>query len=402
MTPTDPRHDFIVALGRALHEHGASTARVEDAMTQLAKRFGIEGQFFVQPTSLFAAFGAAGIETRLVRLHAAEIDLSKLVRLDRVLSAVARGEIAVGVAKRRLDAIVQRPARRHRGAIVVLGHMLAGAAVARFLGGAWREVITAMLIGLIIGALARFARKRVALGRVLIPLSAFVASFLAVVLGNWLSPQSPQVAMIAGLVVLLPGLTLTIAISELATNHLASGTARAAGAIVVLMSMGFGVAFGARLAAALIGPMTMTTPKEPPDWTLLVALLGLPLSVAAISRAPWREVPFMAIGSIAAYYGAEFGQSRLGPELGAFLGALVAGLCANSYARWRYKPSAIIAVPALLMLVPGSVGLRSVNALFADQVTTGIETAFSAAMIALALGTGMLVAGVIVPSRRVL
>jgi uncharacterized membrane protein YjjP (DUF1212 family) len=219
MTPTDPRHDFIVALGRALHEHGASTARVEDAMTQLATRFGIEGQFFVQPTSLFAAFGAAGIETRLVRLHAAEIDLSKLVRLDRVLSAVVRNEIAVGVAQRRLDAIVQRPARRHRAAVVVLGHMLAGAAVARFLGGAWREVITAMVIGLIIGVLARFARRRVTLGRVLIPLAAFVASFLAVVLGNWLSPQSPQVAMIAGLVVLLPGLTLTIAISELATNH---------------------------------------------------------------------------------------------------------------------------------------------------------------------------------------
>ena len=51
-------------------------------------------------------------------------------------------------------------------------------------------------------------------------------------------------ATLGGLVVLLPGLTLTTALSELATRHLASGAARLSGAFITFLSIVFGVAFG--------------------------------------------------------------------------------------------------------------------------------------------------------------
>lgn len=54
----------------------------------------------------------------------------------------------------------------------------------------------------------------------------------------------------------------------------------------------------------------------------------------------------------------------------------------------------------LILLVPGSVGLRSVNALVAQDTLAGIQTAFTVGMVAISLVTGLLVANVLLPSRR--
>jgi uncharacterized membrane protein YjjP (DUF1212 family) len=53
----DPRVAFVLALGRALHTSGQPTPRIEEALQLVAERLGIPAQFFITPTSIFAAFG---------------------------------------------------------------------------------------------------------------------------------------------------------------------------------------------------------------------------------------------------------------------------------------------------------------------------------------------------------
>ena len=57
-------------------------------------------------------------------------------------------------------------------------------------------------------------------------------------------------------------------------------------------------------------------------------------------------------------------------------------------------------VPGILLLVPGSVGFRSLTSLLERQAVTGIETAFSMILTAMALVAGLLMAGVIAPETR--
>ncbi len=397
-----PTRNLIVELGRALHQYGASTARVEAAMTQLANRLVVEAQFFVQPTALFASFGKSGAETYLQRLYPAVTDLSTLTQLDALLAALLRGHLDATSGAAELAAILRARPRRQRTVVLLGGHTLAAAAAARFVGGGGLEIAAASVIGLVVGGIAWLAERRPAFARVQLPFSSIVASFLAVAATALCGPLNPQIAMLAGLIVLLPGLTLTIALNELATNHLASGTARAAGALVVFVAMAFGVALGARLAHFTFGAVVIAEPHPLAPWTLALSLVVAPLAMAVLFRAPRSEVPLVILGGAAAFAGGAFGSRALGPELGVFVGGFTAGVCANGYARWRNKPSAIVYLPALLMLVPGSIGFRSVTALLADQVTSGIQTAFSTLLMAVALGTGMLVAGVAVPPRRVL
>jgi uncharacterized membrane protein YjjP (DUF1212 family) len=402
MQDSRPAEAFIVDLGRALHRYGASTARIEAAMTQLAVRLGINAHFFVQPTALFASFGRGGAETYLLRLEPPVTDLTRLARLDALLMALLRREYTAPDGQRVLEEILRERRGRRWTPVLFGGHMLAAAAAARFVGGGWREIAVAAAIGLLVGVLARLTEKRPGFTRIQLPVTAVFASFLAMAAAAAFGPLNPQVAMLAGLVVLLPGLALTVALSELATNHLASGTARAAGAMVVFVAMAFGVALGARIAALVFGAVRLADPVPAPAWTLALAVLLAPVAMSALFRVPRREVPFVVAGCAMAFLGGLCGGRVLGPELGVFVGGFLAGVAANGYARLRNRPSAIVYLPALLMLVPGSIGFRSVTALLADQVTSGIETAFTTLLMAVALGTGMLVAGVFVPPRRVL
>jgi uncharacterized membrane protein YjjB (DUF3815 family) len=61
-------------------------------------------------------------------------------------------------------------------------------------------------------------------------------------------PLSTYLATLGGLIVLLPGLTLSAAMSELNAQHLVSGTARLTGAIMRFLVLMFGVALGSRVA----------------------------------------------------------------------------------------------------------------------------------------------------------
>jgi uncharacterized membrane protein YjjB (DUF3815 family) len=56
-------------------------------------------------------------------------------------------------------------------------------------------------------------------------------------------------------------------------------------------------------------------------------------------------------------------------------------------------------VPGILLLVPGSVGFRSIAALMDREVVSGIETAFKMVVIAVSIVSGILIARVVTPRR---
>ncbi len=60
--------------------------------------------------------------------------------------------------------------------------------------------------------------------------------------------------MLAALVTFLPGMRLTIGMRELATEHLQSGVANTASALVQLFGLVFGVGIGRSIATSWFGP----------------------------------------------------------------------------------------------------------------------------------------------------
>ena len=82
--------------------------------------------------------------------------------------------------------------------------------------------------------------------------------------------------------------------------------------------------------------------------------------------------------------------------------SLAVGLFGNAYARAFHKPAAVPIVPSLLLLVPGSLGVKSIASFLARDVVSGLELAFTLVALATALAAGLLVANLILPPRRAL
>ena len=400
--PAGPVVAFILRLGQALHQYGTPAHRLEDQLHQVSERLGVAARFFSTPTSIFASFGPPeALQTGLIRVEPGEMDLERLTLLDGLAQEVIHGKISPEQGAARVETILQAPQRYGR-ALTLLCWMLAAGAAARLFGGGLREIGVAGLSSFAIGVLDQLSARSPRAARVLEPVAALLASALAVTAASILGPLSVQVATLSGLIVLLPGLGLTVAINELASRHLISGASRLTAAALVFLQLIFGVALGQRLAEVLPMP-PMAPPAAPlPFWTVVVALGVVALAVNVLFRARPADIVWIVAASALAFGGARLGARGLGAELGAFVGALLLGMASNAAARLRNRPSVVTIVPGMMLLVPGSLGFRSLESLLARDVVAGVGTAFSMLLVAVAIAAGLLFANALVPSRRVL
>lgn len=393
---------FLLEMGRALHEAGAPSHRIEDALSALALRLGVVGHFFTTPTSIFASFGPPEEQrTSLLRVEPSGVNLERMSLLDDLLREVEQGGCEPAAAIERLRAIAAAPGR-HGPLLTIACFGIASAAVARFLGGGWPEIAAGAAIGVQTGLLDRLAARRPAAARVFEWVAALAAALAALAWAVAIGPLVPMIAALAGLIVLVPGLSLTLAFTELATRNLVSGTARLAGVAMTFLAVGFGLALGARLQP-LIGAAALAAPRAPlPAWSEAPALAVAPFALAVLFRARPRDLSVVVAACVLAFLVARGGVRLGGSEAGLLAAAFTAGVSGNLYARLFRQPAAVPVVPAIVMLVPGVLGVRSSATLLARDLVSGVEQGFTLVVLATALAAGLLLANLIVPPRRAL
>ena len=328
---------FTLRLGQALHRHGTPAHRLEEQMRLVSQRLGLEARFFSTPTAIFASFGPPeALRTCLIRVEPGALDLGRLARLDTVAEDVIHDRLSADKGAELVEAILAEPPRYGRLPVLLCWALAAGA-WARLFGGSVREMAVAALGSFLVGLLDLRMQRNPTTVWVLEPVGAILVSALSVLAASLLGPLSIQVATLAGLIVLLPGLSLTVAL----------------------------------------------------------------FSVSILFRARPRDWGWIALAGTLAFTGSRLGAQLLGPQLGAFLGALIAGVASNLLGRVRDRPTIIALVPAIMLLVPGSIGFRSLESLMARDVLAGVDTAFSMLMVAVALVAGLLFANALVQPRKV-
>jgi uncharacterized membrane protein YjjP (DUF1212 family) len=388
-------------LGRALHSYGLSADALESALEAASAQLGLEANFFTTPTSIFAAFGPPERQrTHLIRVYPGEVDLGKLARLDAVARDVESRRSSVLEGSARIDTIMAAPASAAPLARV-LAYGVTSAAVCRILGGGLNEVLVAGVAGLLTGIIS-LATNRLPHGTHVFELvAALVVSVLVTCVAAIGSVRlSIPTATLGGVIALVPGLTVTVAMTELARRHLAAGTARLSGAFLVFVAIAFGVAVGGEVAEVLVGAVRSFSPRRLPPWTLTCALAVAPLAFAGLLRARLRDVPWVWVSSAIGYSAVRLAALSLGPAVAASVGALVVGVLANLYDRRGYGPAAVPQVPGVLLLVPGSIGYQSLTSLVDENVVVGVTAGFTMILTAVAIAAGLLVANVLVPPRR--
>jgi uncharacterized membrane protein YjjP (DUF1212 family) len=392
--------DFLMRTAELLHRHGTPSHRLERVMTKVARNLGVRSVFLYTPTALVASFGESPQErTYMRRVDSGIVDADKLIRFDEILERLEANHLSIAEARQQMEqAANAAPPYSLATTAVVCG--LACASIAIFFGGGWREVVSAGLIGLAIAGIEILQSRLNWEQGLLFPVAGFFAAICSLATSKWLFPMDDRLVTLASLVILLPGFSLTIALTELAVGHLSAGTARLAGACATLLTLFLGVAIAWRIAGAWRTSVVVSNPV--PDWVEWIAILCAPALFAILFRVRVSRWAIVFAVCLSGFFAFRFVGSQFGVEVGAFAGALVVGSGSNLYARLRDRPSLVPLAPGMILLVPGSLGYRSLSALQNRQTMEGIEFAFGMMLVAMSLVGGLLASSALVPPKRIL
>ncbi|MFW7378567.1 MAG: threonine/serine ThrE exporter family protein [Oligoflexus sp.] len=395
---------LIMAMGVALHRCGAAAHHIEGALSALAAALMVRGQFFVTPTAIIGEMEQLDGERnlRLVRVRPQGIELDRLSSIDEIGDQIIRKEISISEALRRIDELDSQPKRPVMTMFQMLSFILATASFCAFLNGSLRETIISGLLGVMVWLWLRWTQPQAKMGEIAEPLAGFLMALVVSALTHVLVLRQ-EIVILSGLIVLIPGLSITIALSELSTKNLMAGTARLTGAITELLKLSFAVALGSQLVPSRRMELD---PTDFMDFQLIDHLpsiflvMGAGLAFAGLFQVRRRDFSWVILAAIISYYSTKWGGLWLGASLGVFVGGICLKSFSNAYARLLRRPALTVLFPGLIIMVPGSFGFRAFNLMFAKDLNQSIALGFELVIIAVALVAGLSLGQFLIHPRR--
>ncbi len=402
---------FLLELARRLHQYGTTAPRLEIAIAGAAQRMGLAADVWSSPTAIIISFadlaqGDEGVaqSTQVMRLAPGDVNLTRLCEADRIADLVITGDLGLREGFHRLRELGRPESRRAQAAVIASYGLSAASIVALFLHSSWADLITAGFIGLVIGTITVLAGRRPRLAIASEAISAMAATTIAIVVSAFIVPLAIKAVVLAGLIVLVPGMSLTTAVRELSSQHLVSGVARMGGAVTTLLKLTFGTVAATQLcAAAGIQARDYVLPPLP-TWLdtpfLLLGAFGFAILFRA-ARRDWLVVmAAVVVGYLATRWGGQISGKVPGAAFGVFLGGFLLSAMANIYARYARRPGAVIREPGIILLVPGSVGFQSMSFLLDRNTELGMDTALLLLTLLVSLVAGLMFGELLVSPRR--
>jgi len=400
---------FLKRYARALHQAGVPAHQLEDLTKAIARGMGFKCDIWSSPTAVFLSLRTCDDEDdqeplpmQLVRLQPGSTNLAVTADLYDMAGNLIEDRLSLENANELLKQAT--PSSLYANWMQMLAGGLVSASLAVLLSSSWMGVLVACGAGVLVGVLT-FLLPRLQRAGSLEGLAALAVSlFVYAAYAHFSSIDSASIIM-SGLIVLMPGLGLTIAVTELSTDHLASGSARLAGALVVLLKLALGVLVGTVIAGWLgwdeKGALAWGV-SSPPAWFQWPALLMSGLAFAVLFNVRYRDIYLAVFAAVTGYAVSRAGVIIGGIEFGIFLAALVVGLLGNLLGRLLRKPASLVRVPGIILLVPGALGYRTLTNVLLEGNPNPQETALLAAILVVALVGGLLIGNTIVSPRRYL
>jgi uncharacterized membrane protein YjjP (DUF1212 family) len=410
-TALNTRIVFLLELARRLHQYGTSAPRLEMAIAGAAQRLELVAEVWSSPTAIIISFAdltqgeeAVAQVTQVVRLAPGDVNLGRLCEADEIADRVIAGELDLREGFHRLRELGRPDGRRAQAGVVATYGLSAASVVALFLHSSWPDLLTAAFIGLIIGTITVLAPRRPRLAAASEAISALVATTVAIAVSAFVVPLAIKSVVLASLIVLIPGMSLTTAVREISSQHLVAGMARMGGAVSTLLKLTFGTVAATQLCAA-VGIHARDYALSPlPGWVDYPALVVGAFGFAILFRAARRDwlvvMGAVIVGYLATRWGGAISGSLPSAPTGVFLGGFLLSALANVYARWMKRPGAVIREPGIILLVPGSVGFRSMSFLLERDTTLGMDTGLLLVTLLVSLVAGLMFGDLLISPRR--
>lgn len=394
---------FIIRLGKALHKLGSTAYRLEDNLLSIARFLDIRASFIITPTALTFILSDDEDDQQynhLVRVTPGEIDLGSLARIDELVDELINGERTLDESIERLTEINRKPPPYG----VILTFLAFGAssgAFAMLMHTSWHDVFWSTILGFVVFLFVIWAERSRRVTEMLEPMAALTTSLLASLISLFDPSINIPMVILSSIIAFIPGLSLTVGLSELAARHLMSGTARIMDSVMVLFKLYFGAVLGMAFGNLLWGESNFIPPDTMPVWTSWLAVTTLSISLVILFKVRLKDAPWGMIAGYISFSVSIWASSYLGVALGAFVGAFALGIYSNLFSRIMNLPSSIVRLLGLVVLVPGSkvyIGLN--NFVTGKQMLDVNDLGSQTFLIFMSLVAGLIFSNVALPHRK--
>lgn len=393
--------NILLKICKAISEAGAPAHRLENYMQIISEKFNLEASFFAMPTAVLASIGADEYNQRsyMIKTNPNDINLKTLHTINEVINQLENDEINIDQALDEIKTITNQPAP-YPDWLIALCFGIVGGGFTTIFSGSWYDVVVASFLGLITGIITIYSAPYQYLSQLLTPLASMMVGVSAVAINHYWQTIDHFLVSLAGLIILVPGLGITVAMRELSTGHLVSGSSRMAGAVTTLFLLSFGLALGYLIAQALFGETAVNKLPAVPEWFSYFALVMTALSFSVLFKARLQDTVWIFLSIVLAYAGSGLIGLWVEQPFKSLVAVMVVSVAGNIYSRISSNPASVMQIPGIILLVPGSIGFNSLSAMYTNDTITGVQAAFNAVLIAVAISVGLLVGNLLVPPKK--
>lgn len=380
--------------GRLMLENGAEISRVEEVMERIAKTYGAStSSFFVLSNGIFTT-GQGYANAEYIPFHGTQLD--KVVEVNQLSRDISDGKYSLEGAKKRLEEI--RHLAPHPNWEQILGSGLGSAGFCAIFGGGLTDCMISFLSGILLWCYVLFISapylSKVTgniLGGAFVTLFCILVSKLGIDihLGN---------IMIGAIIPLIPGVSFTNGIRDLAAEDYIAGATRLLDAVMVFLCIAMGVCvtflIDSRIEGGIIELSGTLTDMFTAGWLFQIASAFIGTSAFAVLFGVPRRFYVQCgicgtLGWIA--YIALVRLFAASPAEATFLATMIVVLSAYYFAHKLGCPVIVFLICGIFPLVPGAGVFWTTYYIVSDHLTSALASGFMAVKLTFAIVFGIII-----------
>ncbi|CAJ1502397.1 threonine/serine ThrE exporter family protein [[Mycobacterium] burgundiense] len=388
----EQRIGYIARLGAAMAASNYPVTMVRQMIGRSSSVYGLDATFIALPNHVQVVGPAAESGSVVKAAHiSGDLRFDQNFPLARLISETLRGRVDPVEGEARLERIQAAPAP-YPSWVTVLGYGVWSAGLALVLEPTAMNVLAATVLGFMVG-LFWVAGQRISGLAYLVPaISAFAVTAICILGARHLELDHVGLrALIPPLAMFLPGAAITLAIIELTSRDVISGSSRLIAGFVQIVQLAFGIVIAAQVFGLDESQLSPEAINKIGPWAPWLGVVVYALGVMLFMAPPRSFVPWLVLICYIAFAAQFLGDLVLGSYASGFCGGLALSVAALVLSRRRDSPPAITMIlPGFWLLVPGSMGLIGVTEIFgADGDDALPATLISMISVAFGLQAGL-------------
>lgn len=389
--------EFVLDLGEQMFRFGAGALEVETSMIAVMASFGLRNvDVDITYQSIHVNYappnGASLSLLRVVRSWTN--NYAGLALVHQLVTDIVQAGVSQAEAIERLREITRRPKPFPKWVVSAAGALFAGLFVL-YIGGSLVGALVAFVSSIVVMEIGKLGSRWRIPEFFATAASAFAATAIAMVLWAFDFLVSPAIVVAGGIMLLLPSARIVSSVQDAINGFPVTAAGRAFSAMITYAAIVAGIVTALVLGALAGVPyldVAQIVSISYPWWLLLIIAGAATAAMSMVEQSAARLLlPTAGVAMLGFLAYTASNWIGAGERLTPAVAAVVIGFAARLVAMRLNAPQLVIAVPAIVFLLPGLMIFRSMYTIAIDtsELVTGLAGMFNAMMIIMAIAAGV-------------